>query len=112
MEGSGECYLLAGKWFSITGIAQMLSSVSGRKINPPLIPVWMGRIGVPFIKMGAVLTRTTPLYTNESIDALVSGNRNIDASKAKNELQFSSRPFEITLHDTFKWFKKHGYIKK
>ncbi|MEP7128793.1 MAG: NAD-dependent epimerase/dehydratase family protein [Chitinophagales bacterium] len=108
----GNCYLLAGKWHSITDIAKMLSAISGRKINPPLIPEWVARIGLPFTKAAAMITGNPPAYTKESIDALMEGNRMIDASSAKRELNFYPRPFEETLADTYKWFVEKASIKK
>ncbi|MGB3076177.1 MAG: NAD-dependent epimerase/dehydratase family protein [Chitinophagales bacterium] len=108
----GNCYLLAGKWHSITDIAKMLSAISRRKINPPLIPEWVARIGLPFTKAAAMITGNPPAYTKESIDALMEGNRKIDSTSAKNELNFSPRPFEETLADTYKWFVEQAYIKK
>ena len=108
----GECYLLAGRWYSIAEVAAMLSSISGKKIKPPLIPEWIARMGIPFIKMWSTLTHTQPLYTKDSIDALMNGNRKIDASKAKRELGFNARPFDETLLDTYQWFLKNGFIKR
>ena len=72
----------------------------------------IARAGVPFTGLFARLTGKQPLYTNESIDALIKGNRFIDSSKAQAELDYAARPFEETLHDTFKWFFQNGYIKK
>lgn len=109
---SGDCYLLSGKWHAITEIAQMLSEIAGHWIHPPLIPVWLARIGVPFIQAASFLSGNPPLYTPESIDALTEGNRMIDAAKAKAELNFAPRPFSETLTDLYKWFVDHDYIKK
>lgn len=109
---NGACYLLSGKWYAITEIAQMLSEISGHRIRPPLIPAWLARMGVPFIQAAAFMTGKPPLYTHESIDALTEGNRMIDAAKAKAELKFSPRPFSETLSDLYNWFVDHDYIKK
>lgn len=107
----GACYLLSGKWYSIKDITSMLSRISGRKISLPIIPVMIARAGVPFTGLFARLTGKQPLYTNESIDALINGNRFIDSSKAQAEIDYAARPFEETLHDIYNWFLKNGYIK-
>jgi dihydroflavonol-4-reductase len=108
---NGECYLLSGKWYSISSVADILSDISGKNIRLLKMPVWSARIGVPFIKAYAKLTGTRPLYTHESIDALTGGNRYIDAAKAKAELHYDVRPFRDTLRDTYYWFLENGFIK-
>lgn len=108
----GESYLLSGKYFEITHIAKILSDLAGKKINPPVIPEWMARTALPFMKAYAAFTGTTALYTRESIDALICGNRKIDSSRASLELGFTVRPFEKTLQDTYHWFNENGFIKK
>ncbi|MBX7110061.1 MAG: NAD-dependent epimerase/dehydratase family protein [Chitinophagales bacterium] len=108
----GECYLLSGKWHSIVEITGMLGEISGRSIHPPLIPAWLARTGLPFMKVASFLSGKPPLYTSESIDALSEGNRQIDAAKAKTELGFMPRPLFVTLQDLYKWFIDHDCIKK
>ena len=38
-------------------------------------------------------------------------NNSFDYSKAKNELGYTTRPYEETIRDMVKWLKKEGKIK-
>lgn len=110
MGKPGEQYLLGGEWHSLAELAQILSAVSYAKIRPVSLSLTAGKLGLPFIKLWSLLTGKDPLYTNEVLDALFRDNRVISSSKAKKYLQYSSRPFGETIHDTFHWFKNNGYL--
>jgi dihydroflavonol-4-reductase len=82
---------------------------SGKKL--PVIPFWLAEIGVPFLKAWAWITRSTPLYTRESVEILKTAHRNISSEKAERELGYHSRPFEETLLETLEWFKENGFLR-
>jgi len=75
-----------------------------------MLPFWLARMGVPFIHMWSVLTNQEPLYTNESLDIIQEGNKNIMNNKARKELEFSPRPLSDSLKDSFTWFKENSYL--
>lgn len=108
----GENYLLAGKYYTMREIVSIISEIKGEKIKIPTIPVSFAMMGLPFVKLQSFFTGKEPLYTNESIDVLVYGNKRISSKKAKEELNFESRDFKITLRDLISWFKENGYIKE
>lgn len=110
MGKPGELYLLGGEWHSLKELVQVLSAVSSKKINPFALSLTAGTIGLPFIKLLAAVTAKPPLYSREVLDALFKDNRTISSNKAKAALQYTSRPFEETIHDTFHWFKNNGYL--
>lgn len=107
----GECYILGGKWVSVLELATILEKVTGKKINKFMIPTQVAKIGVPFIKAYATITRQEPLYTFESLRTLRDVNKMISNKKAVTELGYSSRDFEITIRDTIDWFRLNGNIK-
>jgi dihydroflavonol-4-reductase len=107
----GERYILGGKWVSVLDLAIILEKVTGKKINKFMIPTQVAKIGVPFIKAYAKITRQEPLYTFESLRTLRDVNKMISYKKASAELGYSSRDFEITIRDTMDWYKSYGYIK-
>ena len=107
---NGESYLLSGKWHNLREISNHISNISNKKINVSVLPNIIGWIGLPFIFLLARIRKEVPLYTNESLTAVSRGNRNISSSKAERELQFTARPIEVTLRDTYEWFLKHGYL--
>ncbi|MCB9081436.1 MAG: NAD-dependent epimerase/dehydratase family protein, partial [Lewinellaceae bacterium] len=81
----GHAYLLAGKWYSVVDLYQMVMDIKGAPASIPVLPPWAGYMGLPFIKMMASLQKTAPLYTKESLDALKNGNRYINSRKAAQE---------------------------
>lgn len=106
----GENYLLAGKWYHFNTLAELLSAASGKKIKPVALPAFIGRLGLPFVKVLARLQGREPLYTGEAIEAITGGNQNISSKKAIAELGYHIRPFEETIRDTYQWFLQNGYL--
>lgn len=110
MGRPGEAYLLAGKWHSLKQLAGISSKVTGKKISIHALPAIAAHAGLPIVKMLAKLQKKEPLYTEEALDALFNGNRFISSNKAINELNYSIRPFEETLADTYNWFINKSYL--
>ncbi|MEP7254628.1 MAG: NAD-dependent epimerase/dehydratase family protein [Ferruginibacter sp.] len=110
MGKPGESYLLGGKWHSLKQLAEMLSTASVKKIKPVALPAFAAKAGLPIVKMLAAIQKKEPLYTIEALDALFNGNRFISSAKAAAELNYTTRPFEETIHDTFHWFKNKSYL--
>ncbi len=106
----GEVYLLAGKWHSLKQLTQILSIVSTKKINPITLSHFAAKLGIPIVKLIAAIKKKEPLYTHEALEALFTGNRYISSEKAKNTLNYTTRPFEETMLDTILWFKNKGYL--
>lgn len=107
---SGQAYLLGGKWYSLQQLAAFISLASSKKINPIALPKLAAIAGLPFVKLLAVIKHKDPLYSIEAVEALFTGNRFISSAKAVNELQYTIRPFEQTVHDAFEWFNNNGYL--
>ena len=107
---SGEHYILSGNWYSIKNLADLLQQVSGKKIVNMVFPIWLARIGVPFIHLWSILSNQQPLYTNESLDIVMQGNKNILNDKARKELGFNPRPLSDSVKDSLNWFKENHYI--
>lgn len=110
MGRSGEAYLLGGGWYSLSEFGQILSEVSTNKNKPIALPTIIGWIGLPFINIFARMTKAEPLYTNEALVAVSEGHRHINCTKAKAELQYTSRPLRESLSDTWLWFSENGYL--
>lgn len=106
---TGQRYLLSGHWVSMIDIAGMITEITGTP--PPWFsaPMWLARLGVPFIALTSKLTGNRPLYTSFSLKAL-EDNRNISHEKATRELGYQPRPFDETLADTLQWFKECGRL--
>ena len=107
---NGEKYILSGNWLSLKELTEYASRASGKNLEVPVIPYFLGVLGLPFIQTWAKFKNEHPLYTSESLQILQSGNKNIQYIKAGKALGYVPRPFNITLKDTFNWYKLNKYI--
>lgn len=108
---NNEAYLIGGKWYSMAEVYKMVMDFKGEKSNIKVMPGWMGYLGLPFIKLHSILKKEQPLYTTESIDSLLQGNKQINYEKAKRELGYHCRPFAVTVTDLINGFKQSGQLK-
>ena len=107
---TGENYLLAGHDQDIKTMADWVHEFGGKK--PPGISVSLGwaKFGLPFLNLYSKLTKTPPLYTEESLEILRHYNGNISNAKAVKELDFRPRPLKETIKDSIGWYKAQGMI--
>jgi dihydroflavonol-4-reductase len=106
----GESYLISGKWLSLPDLVEIISQYHKIKEKHAILPYWLAELGVPFLKVYAMIRGTEPLYTRESLDIVKHSHRMISCDKAKIEFGYQPRPIEITIKDTLEWFKKNSYI--
>lgn len=107
---TGEKYLLSGHWLSLKDFSLLISTVTGRPTVHTEIPMWVARIGLPFITGYSKLVGIKPLYTSESLTIISEGSRMISHEKASKELNYHSRPLSETIHDFIAWLKQHQII--
>ncbi len=108
---TGAKYLLSGHWVSLRDVAGLVEQITGVSVPRFVCPMWLARIGAPFITTFDRLAGRRPLYTSDSLQALRS-NRNISHQKATLELDYQPRPFQETLADTLKWFEESGQLAR
>lgn len=106
---TNESYLLGGHWKSVAELAVMAEAVTGAKPPSLRAPMWLARLGAPFLEGFAKLTKREPLYTAESLIAL-QANQNYEMTKAMQELGHRPRPTEQSVRDSYEWFAKHGRL--
>lgn len=109
--GAGECYLAGGKYYTLEELAAVIGKVTNKKMPSIIAPVWLMRTFLPFIYFYGKVTRSEPLYTDESLKSLLEGNKTIVCKKAATHLGHSARPIEETIADTYEWFRKEGFIR-
>jgi dihydroflavonol-4-reductase len=105
----GERYLLAGHWVAVADLARQYCDIIGVRAPRVVSPMWLARVGAPFVEAVSRATRATPLYTSESLVAL-RGNREVRWTKAERELGHIARPTRETLADTFDWFRQANML--
>lgn len=108
---SGERYLLSGRWAAMTEIAAIMRRATGRRGPLLVAPLWLAKVGLPFISAYAAVTGSQPLYTRPSLRAL-SEHRHCDNRKARGELGFVPRPLEQTIVDAFAFYEQAGLLAR
>lgn len=106
---TNESYILAGRYLPIRELGSLVQQVTG--VRPPRItsPIWLAKVGVPFVGAVARVTRAEPIYTFESLAALESNSR-FDTSKAQRELGYVVTPSEETIRDLYECFARRGVL--
>ena len=103
---TGESYLLGGQWIATADLMRLGASVCGVQAPRWTAPMWLAGLGAPFMTSWAKWTRTEPLFTAEALRTLASPGR-LSIDKAREELDYSPRPMEQTLRDTYAFFEEH-----
>jgi len=108
---AGERYLLSGHWAPMPEIAALMEEATGRPGPRLVAPLWLARLGLPFIAAYSGLTGAQPLYTGPSLRALTE-HRECDNAKARAELGFAPRPLERTIAETLAFYEQAGLLER
>ena len=106
----GRSYICGGENVTMAAMLAMLSRVSGlpsaQRRFPSIFPMIAGRAS-QFIE-GGLLKRepTVPLEAAQ----MATTHMTFDDSRARSELGYRSRPANVALYDSAKWFVDHGYV--
>lgn len=107
----GEAYILGGHYFSIKSFSELVLEMKGKKKQLLELPLFVARLGLPFVRLYARIAQKEPLYDKAYLDILQDGNKQILSKKAAMELGYSPRLLQETLFDTINWFREAGKIK-
>ncbi len=102
---SGEIYLLSGKYYSLRELTKIINKITGKNVPKLVIPYVLLKILLPLISFLGKITGKPPLFTKTSIDALKSGHKNMDSSKAKRDLAHTNKPLEESVRNFYEWCK-------
>lgn len=108
----GERYILSGTWKSVADIVKLAARAGGKEMKKIIFPMWVARLGLPFLQLYSKLAGQRPLYTRQALTILQQGNRYISHEKATKELGFNPRPLEETMSDTVQWMRDNKMIKR
>jgi len=108
---TGENYLLSGHWAPMTDVAAIMERTTGHRGPRLVAPVWLAKLGLPFIGAFAKLTGSQPIYTGPSLRALTE-HRTCDNAKARRELGFAPRTLEQTVADTYAFYEQAGLLTR
>ena len=87
----------------------MLVKETGCKPVKTFLPLGIANSIASILERKAKKSGTQPLMTTFSVYNLARNNT-FDSSKAKNELGYTTRPYEETIRDEVRWLKESGKI--
>ncbi len=106
---SGRPYIFSGDQVKVLDLIQQLSKDIGYAAPTYRIPSFIARaagvLATPYYR----LIKKRPVFTAYSIDVLHS-NSQVSAARARQELGFTSRPWQESLHDQVAWFQEEGML--
>jgi len=105
----GECYILANKTVTLKEMCDMLHRECNAKQIKFYLPLDLADKIAAGLEKQAEKTGKMPLMTTFSVYNLARNNE-FDCSKAQNELGYTTRSYEETIHDEVQWMIAEGLI--
>ena len=106
----GECYILANEPVTFKEFCRMITDESGGKKVSVFLPIFAANIMGAAMEMKAKRTGEKPVMTTFGVYSMARNNC-FDSSKAKEELGYSTRPYEETIKDMISWLIEEGILK-
>ena len=106
----GECYILGNEPVTFKDFSAMVAAESGCKKPGMFLPIFAANLMGSLMEMQAKRKGTKPMMTTFSVYNLARNNR-FDSSKAREELGYTTRSYQETIHDEVQWLLKEGKIR-
>jgi len=105
----GECYILANKPVTFREFSNMIFGATGGRNIRIFFPLPVVMIAVKIMEHLAKLTGKKPILTTFYL-INVARNNCFDATKAKKELGYHTRPYQETISDHIQWMQQEGIV--
>ena len=105
----GECYILANETVTLKEMCDMLHAECNAKQIKFYLPLDLADKIAAGLEKQAKKTGKMPLMTTFSVYNLARNNV-FDYSKARNELGYTTRSYQETIHDEVQWMIAEGLI--
>ncbi len=105
----GECYILANKTVTLKDMCDMLHKECNAKQIRFYLPLDLADKIAAGLEKQAEKTGKMPLMTTFSVYNLARNNE-FDCTKAEQELGYTTRSYEETIHDEVQWMIAEGLI--
>jgi len=106
---NGACYIMSGRYMKVYDLLNQLHEITGKKKIERMLPLWFVKLTAPLSELYYKILRQPPLFTTYSIYTL-NVNAIFSYDKAKNDLNYTTRPIRQTLEDTVTWLKENSRI--
>ena len=107
---SGECYILGNEPVTFKEFCRMVTEESGGKKVKMFLPIFAANIMGHMMEAKAKKSGEKPLMTSFNVYSMARNNQ-FDSGKAKEELGYTTRPYEETIHDEIQWLLREGIIQ-
>lgn len=105
----GECYILGNEEVTLKELCEMLHKESGCKKIKLYLPLGLAKCMAESMEKKAKKTGKKPVMTTFSVYNLERNNA-FDYSKAKEEIGYTTRSYQKTIHDEVVWLKAEGKV--
>jgi len=106
---SGRHYIFSGTQVHVPELMEELARGIGYPAPTYRIPTVIARTAGILASMYYRLLRRNPVFTAYSIDVLQS-NSLVSSARAREELGFTSRPWQDSIRDHMEWFRTEGIL--
>lgn len=103
---AGESYIFANRPDEINDVLSVIAGMTGRRV-PRTLPLWMAKLGAPFLLLAAKCNGTRPLYTNAALKAL-RARADFPLGKTQRTFGYAPRPLEETVRDHVRFLLDEG----
>jgi len=108
---SGRHYIFSGAQVQVPELMKELEQNIGYPAPTYEIPSAIARTAGVLASVYYRLVRRRPVFTAYSIDVLRS-NSQVSSARAREELGFTSRPWQESIRDHVEWFRNEGMLPK
>ncbi len=108
---TGRHYIFSGAQVQVLELMKELAYNIGYPAPTYLIPAVIARTAGVLASAYYRLLRRRPVFTAYSIDVLRS-NSQVSSARAREELGFTTRPWQESIHDHVEWFRAEGMLPK
>ncbi len=107
---SGRVYILSGAQVQVPELLKELQRNTGKRAPTYEIPAMIARAAGVLASGYYRLLRRRPVFTAYSIDVLKSTSM-ISSARAREELGFTTRPWQESIRDHVEWFRDQGMLR-
>lgn len=106
----GECYILGNEPVTFKEFCNMVTEQSGGKKVKFFLPIMIAKPMSVIMEKQAEKKGEKPVLTSFNVYSMARNNC-FDSSKAQEELGYTTRAYEETIHDQIQWMLEEGLIK-
>ena len=107
---NGEKYLLSGHYLSVKELAYKIGAIGQVKVPQSVLSSFLLKMLLPIFQLQSRLLNKPPIFTRESLKALLESNPFISSEKATLELGYRKTPADKALKETLEWFSNNDKL--